>query len=101
MNVVIEHCYFHSGPAKLTRADDRNSPRALKLLSCFICGLFGTTSLFSGEQMASLYVDEAGFVTAVTEATNAAVAADFLLQEDADAIITWAPQQWRSQIEEP
>ena len=61
------------------------------------CFLFGTTSLFSAEQMASLYVDEAGFVAAVTEATNSAVAAGFLLQEDADAIITWAPQQWRGQ----
>ena len=50
------------------------------------------------DQMASLYVDEAGFVDAVTEATNAAVEADFLLQEDADAIITWAPQQWRAQV---
>ena len=61
------------------------------------CFLFGTTSLFSAEQIASLYLDEAGFVAAVTEATNAAVAAGFLLQADADAIITWAPQQWRSQ----
>jgi len=61
------------------------------------CRLFGTTSLFSAAQMASLYVDEAGYVEAVTTATNAAVAAGFLLQEDADAIITWAPQQWRSQ----
>jgi hypothetical protein len=61
------------------------------------CRLFGTTSLFSAAQMASLYVDEAGYVAAVTEATNAAVAAGFLLQEDADAIITWAPQQWRAQ----
>jgi hypothetical protein len=61
------------------------------------CFLFGTTSLFGAEQMASLYVDEAGFVAAVTEAANSAVAAGFLLQEDADAIITWAPQQWRGQ----
>ncbi len=63
------------------------------------CRLFGTTSLFSAEQMATLYVDETGFVEAVTESTNAAVEAGFLLQEDADAIITWAPQQWRSQTE--
>jgi|AntAceMinimDraft_11_1070367.scaffolds.fasta_scaffold00733_13 hypothetical protein len=61
------------------------------------CRLFGTTSLFSAEQMASLYIDEAGYINAVTVSTNAAVAAGFLLQEDADAIITWAPQQWRSQ----
>lgn len=63
------------------------------------CRLFGTTALFSAEQMASLYTDEAGFVEAVTEATEAAVAADFLLREDADAIIEWAPQQWRSQTQ--
>ncbi|MDX1736155.1 MAG: alpha/beta hydrolase domain-containing protein, partial [Halioglobus sp.] len=62
------------------------------------CGLFGTTRLFTADEMAGLYVDQAGFVAAVTEATNAAVAADFLLQEDADAIITWAPTQWEWQV---
>ncbi|RLQ20518.1 hypothetical protein DWB85_17360 [Seongchinamella sediminis] len=61
------------------------------------CRLFGTTSLFSAEQMAMLYVDQTGFVAAVTAATNAAVEAGFLLPEDADAIITWAPQQWQNQ----
>jgi hypothetical protein len=61
------------------------------------CRLFGTTALFSAQQMASLYVDEAGYVDAVTEATNAALQAGFLLQEDAEAIIEWAPEQWRSQ----
>ncbi len=63
------------------------------------CRLFGTTALFSAEQMASLYVDEAGYVDAVTKATNDALDAGFLLQEDADAIITWAPEQWRSQTD--
>lgn len=61
------------------------------------CFLFGTTSLFSAVQMANLYGDEAGFVAAVTESADSAVAAGFLLQEDADAIIAWAPQQWRWQ----
>jgi hypothetical protein len=65
-----------------------------------LCSLLGTTSLFSAEQMASLYVDEAGFVAAVTAATNLAVEG-FLLQADADAIITWAPDQWRSQTVAP
>ncbi|CAA0087836.1 Uncharacterised protein [Halioglobus japonicus] len=65
------------------------------------CRLFGTTALFSAAQMATLYTDEAGFVAAVTAATNDAVAADFLLQEDADAIITWAPNQWRAQTAAP
>ena len=61
------------------------------------CFLFGTTSLLPADQMASLYIDEAGFVAAVTEAADSAVAAGFVLREDADAIIAWAPQQWRSQ----
>ena len=65
------------------------------------CRLFGTTALVSAAQMASLYTDEAGFVAAVTAATNEAVAADFLLQEDADAIIAWAPNQWRAQTTAP
>jgi alpha/beta hydrolase family protein len=65
------------------------------------CRLFGTTALFSAAQMASLYTDESGFVAAVTAATNEAVAADFLLQEDADAIIAWAPRQWRAQTVTP
>lgn len=64
------------------------------------CRLFGTTSLFSPAQMASLYVDEAGYVEAVSNATHAAREAGFLLPEDAAAIITWAPQQWRSQTTE-
>ena len=61
------------------------------------CRLFGTTALFSAEQMASLYVDEAGYVNAVTAATNDAVAKGYLLPEDGEAIIAWAPSQWRSQ----
>lgn len=65
------------------------------------CRLFGTTALFSAGQMASLYVDEAGFVAAVSAATADAVAAGFLLQEDADAIVAWAPEQWRAQTGGP
>ncbi len=63
------------------------------------CFLFGTTSLFSADLMASLYTDQVGYVAAVTEATNAAQDAGFLLVEDAAAIITWAPQQWLSQTQ--
>ncbi len=62
------------------------------------CRLFGTTSLFPADQMASLYVDEAGYVAAVAEATDAAVAAGFILPEDAEDIKAWAPEQWRSQV---
>jgi hypothetical protein len=47
--------------------------------------------------MASLYVDEAGYVEAVTAATNDAVGKGYLLPEDGEAIIAWAPSQWRSQ----
>jgi hypothetical protein len=61
------------------------------------CDLFGTTELFGAAQMASQYVDAAGFTEAVTEAANAAVTSGFLLQVDSDAIITWAPQQWALQ----
>jgi hypothetical protein len=61
------------------------------------CFLFGTSQLFSAAEMASLYIDQDGFVDAVSAATDAAVAADFLLQVDADAIISWAPQQWLDQ----
>jgi hypothetical protein len=61
------------------------------------CFLFGTTQLFTPAELASLYVDQDGFVAAVTAAADAAVAADFLLQVDADAIISWAPQQWLDQ----
>lgn len=63
------------------------------------CFLFGTTALFSADQMASLYGDQNGYVSAVQDATDAAREAGFLLQEDADAIISWAPQQWQFQIQ--
>jgi hypothetical protein len=62
------------------------------------CRLFGTTALFDASQMASLYVDAQGFTSAVSEAAAAAVAAGFLLQVDADAIVSWAPLQWAAQV---
>jgi len=65
------------------------------------CFLFGTTVLFDAAQLASLYVDEAGYVAAVTAAAEAAVEAGFLLPVDADAIITWAPSQWQLQVGAP
>ncbi|NQX89510.1 MAG: hypothetical protein HRT77_12675 [Halioglobus sp.] len=65
------------------------------------CRLFGSTRLFSPEEMASRYTDQTGFVVAVSAATEAAVDADFLLREDADAIITWAPSQWERQLQTP
>jgi hypothetical protein len=62
------------------------------------CGLFGTTILFSADQLVSRYVDEAGYVDAVTVAAESAVAAGFVLPLDAQQMIDWAPQQWRSQV---
>ncbi len=67
------------------------------------CGLFGVTALYSNNQLASLYVDQAGYVDAVTTATNAAVEERFLLPADGAQIIEWAPQQWDEMMarEEP
>jgi alpha/beta hydrolase family protein len=62
------------------------------------CGLFGTTSLLSASELVNLYGDKTAYVSAVTESSNAAVAAGFILQVDADQIIAWAPQQWDSQM---
>lgn len=62
------------------------------------CELLGTTGLFAADRMASLYVDEDGYVQSVRESANRAVADDFLLRRDADAIIEWAPSQWQSQV---
>ena len=83
---------YVDAPSARLRGDDNDGTSRF-------CFLFGTTALFSAEQMASLYVDEAGYVAAVTESTNAAVDQGFLLREDADAIIAWAPEQWRAQTE--
>ncbi|MDO8863907.1 alpha/beta hydrolase domain-containing protein [Haliea sp. E1-2-M8] len=63
-----------------------------------LCFLFGTTVLFDAAQMASLYVDQAGYEAAVSEALDEAIAGGFLLQEDADRIRAVAPLQWQSQV---
>jgi hypothetical protein len=44
--------------------------------------------------MASLYVDRAGYVDAVSASTDAAVAAGYLLEEDAARIRDAAGLQW-------
>ncbi len=54
--------------------------------------LFGTVDSFLIWKMT-------GGTAPVTDATNAAREAGFLLPEDAAAIITWAPQQWVWQTE--
>ncbi|WP_223177885.1 alpha/beta hydrolase domain-containing protein [Pseudohalioglobus sediminis] len=58
------------------------------------CFLFGTTELFDAATMAMLYVDKQGYVDAVAESTDDAVAAGFLLPPDAERIKAAAALQW-------
>jgi len=58
------------------------------------CRLFGTTALFDAAQMATLYVDRAGYVQAVSDATDDAVDKGFLLAPDAQRIKAAAELQW-------
>ena len=64
------------------------------------CGLFGTTVMFTPAELFSLYGSQLGYVDAVTAATEEAFELGFLLREDADQIIEWAPQQWQIQTTE-
>lgn len=50
------------------------------------CGLFGTTSSLTEEQLASLYADKSDFRAKWDAAVDAAVATGAVLAEDADAI---------------
>ena len=58
------------------------------------CFLFGTTELFDAATMASLYVDKQGYIDAVADAADEAVAAGFLLAPDAERIKAAAALQW-------
>jgi hypothetical protein len=58
------------------------------------CLLFGTTDLFDAAQMAALYVDRDGYIAAVSEAADDAVARGFLLAADAERIKAAAGLQW-------
>ncbi|GAB3292206.1 alpha/beta hydrolase domain-containing protein [Parahaliea aestuarii] len=60
------------------------------------CFLFGTTQLFDAAQMAARYTDQAGYEAAVAESADAAVAAGFLLAEDAERIKAAATLQWQA-----
>ncbi|PLW83282.1 hypothetical protein CWI75_07715 [Kineobactrum sediminis] len=60
------------------------------------CFLFGSTALFDATQMAQLYVDQAGYEAAVSEAADDAVAKGFLLAEDAERIKAAATLQWQA-----
>ena len=50
------------------------------------CDLFGTTTLFDEATLAALYPDREAYIAAIDEATDAAVAAGFLVPADADLI---------------
>jgi Alpha/beta hydrolase domain len=58
------------------------------------CYLWGKTQLFDADYMASLYVDQAGYIQAVSDATDDAVAKGFLLTPDAERIKDAAALQW-------
>lgn len=51
-----------------------------------LCILFGTTTPFDAEKLASLYPDQATYVAAVNESTDAAVESGFILPADAALI---------------
>jgi hypothetical protein len=55
-----------------------------------LCVLFGTTTPFSAEKLASLYPDQASYVAAVQASTDAAVAGGFILPADAALIVAAA-----------
>lgn len=59
------------------------------------CRLFGTTQLFDEAQLAALYGTPAAYVQQVSDATDAAVAAGFILPEDAVLIKEGAELQWQ------
>lgn len=60
-------------------------------LDCFISG---TTELFDAAYMASLYSNKSGYVQAVSNAADDAVAKGFLLSPDAELIKAAASMQW-------
>jgi len=55
------------------------------------CGLFGTTTLFQQAMLDALYPSNAAYVSAINQATDAAVSAGFLLEADAALIKARAP----------
>lgn len=58
------------------------------------CRLSGTTALFDAATMAMLYADRQGYEDAVAEATDSAVNAGFILEEDGQRIKEAAGLQW-------
>jgi len=66
-----------SGLGRFNYSDDPSSSK---------CFLFGSTELFDGATLAALYPDHATYITAVENATAAAVQAGFLMREDGELI---------------
>jgi hypothetical protein len=58
------------------------------------CRLTGTTTLFDAATMATLYIDRAGYIAAVSESTDVAVSLGVILHEDAERIKAAAALQW-------
>ena len=58
------------------------------------CRLFGSTALFDAARMATLYVDKAGYVQAVSEEADKALEQGFLLAPDVERIKAAAGLQW-------
>lgn len=77
---------YVDAPAALLSGDVNEGER--------FCNLFGTTQLFDAATMASLYVDKAGYIQAVSEATDQAVSKGFLLAIDGERIKAAAALQW-------
>lgn len=54
------------------------------------CSIYGTTTLFDAETLASLYPDHETYVSAVFNSVDEAVANGFLVAADGELIKTWA-----------
>lgn len=50
------------------------------------CGLFGSSTPFTQEQLQALYTDQADYVSKYADAADAMVGTGFILQEDADRL---------------
>ena len=60
------------------------------------CYFYGITDLYDADLMASLYVDEVGYVQSVSDAADSAATEGFLHPSDAERIKGAAPLQWES-----
>jgi hypothetical protein len=77
---------YVDAPAAILSGEGQTGPRS--------CSYRGTTSLFSQSVMASLYIEKTGYIQAVSEAAEGAVAKGFLLPPDAERVKAAASLQW-------